>query len=293
MPDIEFRLILNCDGPVDTEASSNLRQKIADAIAFASDEGALISEGDEGSVVAVTVEPYVRTEHLPMGAAEFELLEKMADWGFEVPMGSGDGNLSMLLDGDWDWDDRPLETVYNTLLNLKAVAQLGQQIAQGDRDAAPAVTMHPNKDASNDMVFNYSPAWIDVPGFGTLALSLAGRDEGLTISHWWGDHTQDDPDHELFIPKENQGLTPDDWQYALDAQSACNASGLIAKLEKLRPRIWVDVRAAGGGTSQFNKHPIMVLFTTQFMHLSGLGIADMDIWSAAEAEARKQAGLEP
>lgn len=89
---------------------------------------------------------------------------------------------------------------------------------------------------------------------------------------------------------EGAQLTAADYQSALDAQYACNAAGILRAMAQVKPRIWVDVRANGGGTQQFNQHPIMVLYTTTLMSLAGLGIADSDAYEKALKIAEEKAG---
>ncbi len=80
-------------------------------------------------------------------------------------------------------------------------------------------------------------------------------------------------------------LAKQDYEQALLSQNACNASGLLSALGKedgLRDRIWEDVRANGGGTDEFNKHPIVVLYVAQLAMLSGVAaIADVTAYGKA------------
>ena len=71
-------------------------------------------------------------------------------------------------------------------------------------------------------------------------------------------------------------LTKDDYQSALDSQSACNASGLIASLAKLTPEIWDEARSKNQGTDYVNTHPIIVLYLTQLINLAGFGCMPND-----------------
>ena len=74
-------------------------------------------------------------------------------------------------------------------------------------------------------------------------------------------------------PKESKGLTPKDYQMALDSQTACNLSGLIHSWSKVFPRIWEDVRAHGEGTLSANGHPICRLLLEQAYYLGTSGSA--------------------
>jgi hypothetical protein len=87
---------------------------------------------------------------------------------------------------------------------------------------------------------------------------------------------------------EDAPLTAADYQAALDAQNACNASGILGTMARVKPRIWSEVRANGGGTQGFNQHPIMVLYTTTLMSLAGLGIADSAAYSRAVKAAEEK-----
>lgn len=88
---------------------------------------------------------------------------------------------------------------------------------------------------------------------------------------------------------EGESLRAADYQTALDAQNAVNASGLLRTMSRVVPRIWADVKANGGGTQQVNQHPIMVLYTTTLMSLAGLGIADSDVYERALKVAEEKA----
>ena len=68
--------------------------------------------------------------------------------------------------------------------------------------------------------------------------------------------------------EEEKGLTPDDYQKAIWAQSACNLSGIVHSLSRIMPRIWEEARAAGKGTTYVNEHPIVRLFAEQITWLS-------------------------
>jgi len=78
-------------------------------------------------------------------------------------------------------------------------------------------------------------------------------------------------------------LTRSDWQRALDAQSACNLSGIVFSFAETMQRICNDVPDTGPR----NAHPICVLYATQIAHLSDHGgLCDPDIYSHAVHEAR-------
>ena len=64
------------------------------------------------------------------------------------------------------------------------------------------------------------------------------------------------------------GLRALDYQRALDAQSACNASGLIHSLHETIDRVWDEARENGLGTDWVNGHPILRLYAEQLSFLS-------------------------
>lgn len=64
-------------------------------------------------------------------------------------------------------------------------------------------------------------------------------------------------------------LTRRDYQNALDAQTACNLSGIVRSLAEVTDRIWAEARAAGGGTEFVNRHPISRLYAEQIAFLTG------------------------
>jgi hypothetical protein len=88
-----------------------------------------------------------------------------------------------------------------------------------------------------------------------------------------------------------KGTTPKDWQTALDIQSACNASGLIASLNEMKRRIWEDVDLKLVEAEGFNDHPIVKLFVHQ---LCGLTIKEepmnWDYWKAHNEAERRAKG---
>lgn len=57
-------------------------------------------------------------------------------------------------------------------------------------------------------------------------------------------------------------------QWAMDAQSACNLSGLVHSFHRIISEIWEDVRAEGGGTDDVNHHPVCRMFAQQIFHLT-------------------------
>jgi len=51
---------------------------------------------------------------------------------------------------------------------------------------------------------------------------------------------------------------------------ACNSSGLINCLSEWSDQIWEDVNRYGGGTGEFNTHPVVQLMVSQLAYLAGL-----------------------
>jgi hypothetical protein len=67
-------------------------------------------------------------------------------------------------------------------------------------------------------------------------------------------------------------------QYALDVQTACNLSGIVRTFAEITH----SMRSEHGlNTPECNTHPVTVLFTTQLMHLAGLGVPDGGVYDAA------------
>lgn len=71
------------------------------------------------------------------------------------------------------------------------------------------------------------------------------------------------------------------YQHALDAQSACNLSGIVRQFARDTEAIWEEVRANGGGTDAVNKHPVSRLYAEQIAFLSGSGMGDVDSYHVA------------
>ena len=65
-----------------------------------------------------------------------------------------------------------------------------------------------------------------------------------------------------------KGLTADDYQKALDAQSACNLSGIVHSFSNILHRVWEEAREQNKGTDWVNEHPICRLFAEQIAHLT-------------------------
>ena len=61
------------------------------------------------------------------------------------------------------------------------------------------------------------------------------------------------------------------YKNALDAQGACNLSGVVQQFARDMQIVCEEVRAAGGGTDQINTHPVCRLYAEQIAWLSGAG----------------------
>ena len=77
-------------------------------------------------------------------------------------------------------------------------------------------------------------------------------------------------------------LTPDDYQQALNSQSACNLSGIVHTFSDVLTKIWQEANARGQGTDWVNQHPIAVLYATQVAHLSGASAIDTNYFAVDE-----------
>ena len=64
---------------------------------------------------------------------------------------------------------------------------------------------------------------------------------------------------------------PNIYRNALEAQNASNLSGVVFQFAKDMLQILAEVRSAGGGTNQVNKHPVARLYAEQIAWLSGAG----------------------
>jgi hypothetical protein len=59
-------------------------------------------------------------------------------------------------------------------------------------------------------------------------------------------------------------------QQALDAQSACNLSGVVHAFSRvLSECLWPEARKIGEGTQWVNTHPIAVIFADKIRDLTG------------------------
>jgi hypothetical protein len=83
-------------------------------------------------------------------------------------------------------------------------------------------------------------------------------------------------------------LKPEDYQYAISAQSACNLSGIVRSFARVTEAIWEDAREIGEGTAYVNRHPICRLYAEQIAHLAGAGTTtNSESYSRAYEECRR------
>jgi hypothetical protein len=85
------------------------------------------------------------------------------------------------------------------------------------------------------------------------------------------------------MPEDKSLLTKDDYQYALDSQTACNTSGLVVAFARAMHRICNEDAVKNKGTEWKNKHPIVILYLTQLAHLSGETLMHPKYYEAHEA----------
>lgn len=64
-------------------------------------------------------------------------------------------------------------------------------------------------------------------------------------------------------------LTADDYRQAIQAQDACNLSGIVHSWSKMMDKIWEEARALKEGTQWVNRHPINVMFSSKVASLTG------------------------
>jgi hypothetical protein len=79
------------------------------------------------------------------------------------------------------------------------------------------------------------------------------------------------------------------YQNALDVQDASNLSGVVLQFARDMRRINEEVRAAGGGTDQVNRHPVCRLYAEQIAWLTGAGSGDAETYRQAYDACRRKA----
>ena len=95
---------------------------------------------------------------------------------------------------------------------------------------------------------------------------------------------------------DKEMLTPNDYQSAIDSQSACNLSGIVFSFARVMQKICNEASTNGHGTDWKNKHPIAVMYAEQISHLTGVGDTyktsddDMDYLKASDECERMAKG---
>lgn len=67
---------------------------------------------------------------------------------------------------------------------------------------------------------------------------------------------------------DKEMLTAQDYQYALDSQTACNLSGIVHQFSRILHKLWNEAQAKGHGTDWVNQHPISRLYAEQIFFLA-------------------------
>jgi hypothetical protein len=67
---------------------------------------------------------------------------------------------------------------------------------------------------------------------------------------------------------DKEMLGAQDYQYALDSQTACNLSGIVHQFSRIMDKIWNEANKNGHGTDWVNQHPISRLFAEQIFFLA-------------------------
>lgn len=63
-------------------------------------------------------------------------------------------------------------------------------------------------------------------------------------------------------------LTPRDYRLAMDAQDACNLTGVVYEFSRIISEIRNEANKLGKGTDWVNNHPICVAFSDKIRHLT-------------------------
>ncbi len=86
----------------------------------------------------------------------------------------------------------------------------------------------------------------------------------------------------------NERLTSEDYKRAIDAQDACNLSGIVHSFSDVINKIWATARALECGTDWVNQHPISVLYSDKIASLSGSN-AGLSAFSTAYDVCKREA----
>jgi hypothetical protein len=63
-------------------------------------------------------------------------------------------------------------------------------------------------------------------------------------------------------------LSKNDYEQCLNAQSGCNATGLINSMKEITECLWNTAKSLNKGTEWVNHHPILQLYAYQLAHLT-------------------------
>ena len=83
---------------------------------------------------------------------------------------------------------------------------------------------------------------------------------------------------------DNELLSKEDYQNAIDSQNACNLSGIVFEFAKAMQKICNEASKNGHGTEWKNTHPIARLYAEQISFLTG-----KKDWMEAMNECEKNA----
>ena len=90
------------------------------------------------------------------------------------------------------------------------------------------------------------------------------------------------------MSENKEMLTAQDFQFALDSQSACNLSGIVHQFSRVMDKLWNEAREGNHGTDWVNQHPISRLYAEQIFFLaSGKDYSEaclaVETWLKAES----------
>lgn len=187
-----FLVRFDCHGPVIAE---EIRDAIAVAIKQHQATKGLTAPGN-GGVEAMQVHCLAAESGAHLTVDDYSLLEKMCDWAMSVAPGSGSGvsNIQYLLDGDWDWEDKPVEGVVNSLTNLQSMSQH----AQNPYDPLEIVR---EGSTGSDLALVGMSAWVKLHGGETIY--ICDSQQGLEIEYREAhQEATDTPTHSLVVGRE-------------------------------------------------------------------------------------------
>jgi len=76
---------------------------------------------------------------------------------------------------------------------------------------------------------------------------------------------------------------------ALQAQNACNLSGVVHSMSQTMTELWAHAHEQGEGTDWVNTHPISILYATQIAWLSAGAMANCDVYYKAHNACKEMA----